>query len=157
MGLLRPADLLLAPLFGFSLLLFIIKWKLTTDNEAHDEVRHQRALSIVHVVSVPQIRLGLATDLALLAFLPSRRLQGRAFAKVVDQVFADVAALGNDYSRLGARRSAGRPDANDGRLAEGVNLFELGGRQHGLLVAVEDFELIGNAELLEEPDDALRA
>lgn len=157
MGLLRPANVLLAFFFHLFLLLVLHQLELTADNEAHHQVWHQRALGVVHVVSVSQPRLGLAADLALHALLPSRRLQVRAFAKVVDKVLADVATLGNDNSRLRVSRSAGRPDANDGRLAEGVDLFKLGGRQHGLLVAVEDFELVGDAELLEKPYDALRA
>lgn len=38
-----------------------------------------------------------------------------------------------------------------------MNFLELGGRQHGLGVALEGLELVGEAELLEQPADALGA
>ncbi|KFY44725.1 hypothetical protein V495_03292 [Pseudogymnoascus sp. VKM F-4514 (FW-929)] len=48
-------------------------------------------------------------------------------------------------------------NADDGRFAEGVDGFELGGGEVSLWVAVEDFEIVGETELGEEPEDALGA
>ncbi len=104
-------------------------------------------------VLVAHPRLGLAADLALLAILPLLGDEvALALGRVGAEVLGDEAALGNDE-----RLAAGGRDGDDGRLAERVDGLELGRREAGLLVAVEDFDLVGDAELLEEPDDALGA
>lgn len=117
-------------------------------------MRHQATLGIVHKVLVAHPRLRLAADLALLALLPLGRdnvllVGGRVGAEVL----GDEAALGDDDGIAAARWR----DGDDGRLAERVDGLQLGRREAGLLVAVEDFDFVGVAELLEEPDDALGA
>lgn len=73
---------------------------------------------------------------------------------MVDNVLKDKRAFGYDE---GFGTLAGRKDGDDGGLSEGVHFFELGGRKHGLLVAVEDFDGVVGLDGLKEPDDALGA
>lgn len=123
------------------------------DNKAQDQVRHQAALSVMHVVAVAHPGLGLAANLALHTVPPALGLEVLALAVVVDKVLGHGAGLGNDN---GLCIGAGGQHADDGRLTERVNLFELRGRKTGLC-AVEDFEVVRDTELLEEPDDTLGA
>lgn len=72
---------------------------------------------------------------------------------MLDEILGHPAGFGEEDG-LGA---VGGLDLHDGRFAEGVDLFELGGCEGGCLVAVEDLEGVGDFELLEEPDYALGA
>lgn len=99
-------------------------------------------------------RLRLAADFILLPVLPALRhkmllVLGRMHA----EVFRHEAALGNDNGLAAGR---GR-DGDDGGLAERVDFLQFGRREHGLLVAVKDFDFVREAELFEQPDDALGA
>lgn len=101
-----------------------------------------------------EVGLGLAADGVFLALLPALGDEALALGEVRAEVLGHPAALGQ-HNGLGI--GAGGRDADDGRLAERVHLLELRGRQEGLLVAVEDFDLVVDLELLEEPKDALGA
>lgn len=72
---------------------------------------------------------------------------------MLEQVLDDDGGLGQDDGLGGA----GRRDVHDGGLAERVELLELVARQVRLRVPVEDLEVVGELELLEEPEDALGA
>jgi hypothetical protein len=74
---------------------------------------------------------------------------------MVHEILRHEAALGQDDGL--ARIAAWGDDADNRRLAKGVNLLELLGGEKRFLVAVEDFNLVGNLEFLQEPYDALRA
>lgn len=126
----------------------------TTNNQRHDQVRHQGALGVVQVVLVAKVGLSLAANGVLLALLPALGDEALALGVMGAEVFGHPAALGQDN---GLGIGAGGRDADDGRLAERVHLLELGRREEGLLVAVEDFDLVVDLELLEEPEDALGA
>ena len=81
---------------------------------------------------------------------PLRRAEGRgeaAGAVAVGEVLDDRAGLGERLVAV----------AHDGRLAERMHRAQLGRREHGLLVALVGLDLVLEAELLEQPQDALRA
>ena len=98
-------------------------------------------------------RLGLTTDLAFHAVAPSRRCQRGVLSEMLDQVLDDDRALGDDRGLAG---TCGL-DADDRGLSEWVDLFQLRRCEHGLRVAMEDFELVGELQLFEQPENALRA
>lgn len=113
-------------------------------------------------VLVPQPALRLASDHALLAVAVAAREQVPGAAEVLAQVLRDEAALGEDELPTGSLLAArcwvgrGQGDAHDGRLAERVHLVQLGRREH-VAGAPEHLDLVGHAELLEQPDEALGA
>jgi hypothetical protein len=72
---------------------------------------------------------------------------------VLSQVLGDEPALCNHNFRAAIYGL----NADDGGFAEGVDGFQLGGGEVCLGVAVEDFEIVGETELGEEPEDALGA
>lgn len=108
----------------------------------------------MHVVSVSQPRLRFSANGILLALQPPRGHQVLALGVVVDNILEDEGAFGYDD---GLCALAGREDGDNGGLSEGVDFFELGRCEHGLLVAVEDFDGVVGLDGLEEPDDALGA
>lgn len=108
----------------------------------------------MQIVLVAHPGLGLAADAALGALAPARGHEAGPGRQMLAQVLRHEAALGQDEGRAAG---AGAGDADDGRLAERVHALEGGGRQQRLAVAAEALHLVGGAELLEEPEDALRA
>lgn len=71
---------------------------------------------------------------------------------MVDEVLDDETRLREDQG-LGVG-GAGR-DADEGRFAQRVDLFELGRREH--VLPLVGFEAVADWELFEEPEDALGA
>lgn len=71
---------------------------------------------------------------------------------MIQQILHNKATLSDDHGF----RSRGL-HRDDGRFAQGVDLLELGGRELGGWVAVEDLKLVRDFELFEEPEDALGA
>lgn len=65
---------------------------------------------------------------------------------MIRQILEYCPGLRND----GRTRLTGCLDAEDGRFAEGVYLFEGGGGAH-VAAALEDLEGVGEVELFEEP------
>ena len=105
----------------------------------------------MHEIAVSHELLALTTDLSLLASniaLGNQRWVG--LSEVVAEVFDDCAGLGKDH---GGRGSGGF-NCDDGRLAEGVDLLQLG---WGELVgtALEDLQLVLELEFLQQPEDAV--
>lgn len=109
----------------------------------------------MHVIRIPQPILRLATHGILLAILPLFRHQPPTLGCMVHQILGHEAALGQDNGLAGIATS--RRDSNDGRFTKRMDLGEFRRRHHGFLVAVEDFDLVGDVELFEEPYYALRA
>lgn len=73
---------------------------------------------------------------------------------MVREVFDDKAGF-REHQGRGRRWIRDRLDAHDGGFAQRVDLFEGGGREHGLpLVGAQG---VGEVELFEEPEDALGA
>ena len=70
-----------------------------------------------------------------------------ALAVPVQNVLDDGAGLGDDAALV----------LDDRRLAEPMDFSELGRRQHRLPVALVADHLVGRAQLLEQPQDALGA
>jgi hypothetical protein len=105
------------------------------------------------LVSQPLIRL--AAGLPLLAVVIALREEGFALREVLGQVLGDDSALGQDellfLGRIGGIREG---EANDGGLAQGVDFSQLTGRLH-VFIAVEEFDVVREAEFLEQPDNAL--
>lgn len=128
--------------------------KRTEHNQGYGQHGHQAPLAVVQQVLEAHPPLGLAAHLALLSRLPLRGDHGGPLGEVVAEVLGDEAALGQDGG-LGALGRSMRGEGQDGRLAERVDLLELRGREHGGLVAVVELDVVGEAQLLEEPEDAL--
>ena len=105
------------------------------DDEQGQQGRHHRAFGIMEEVAVAQHRVAIG---------------GRAEPPfgLLDQIFDDRAGLGDRAlpSILDHRRLAERMDPPQRRR-----------REHGLRVALVADALVGQAELLEQPEDALRA
>lgn len=114
-------------------------------SEKHEE--HQTAFSIVHEVPEPQPLLCLACNLPLLSLLISLWQQRALTSKVIQQVFNDECTFGNDHWFGGAWSRNGQY----WRLSERMDLLEFGRRQVCFSISMEDFELIVDFELLEEP------
>ncbi len=70
---------------------------------------------------------------------------------MLNQILDDAPRLREHEGRVARRRL----DGHDGDLADRVHGFETGGREHGF--ALVGFKGVGEAELLEEPEDALGA
>jgi hypothetical protein len=76
---------------------------------------------------------------------------------MLSQVLGNDAALSqNEFLFLGGIRGIREREPNDGRLPQGVDFPQLTGSLH-VLIALEDLDVVGKAELLEQPDDALSA
>ena len=105
------------------------------EHELEKQRGHQRALGVVHPVAVPE---------------PLRRA-GRghqtSLAVALDEVLEDRAGLGERDVAVRDHR----------RLSERVDLPERRRREHRLRVALVVLDLVGNAELFEQPEHALRA
>lgn len=86
---------------------------------------------------------------AYLYLVVGRQRQAAAAVRV-DEVLGNGAALAEDQRRAAAGVAS---VFDDGRGAERVHLLQLLGRPER--VALVEFEGVGNAELLAEPDDAL--
>jgi hypothetical protein len=120
---------------------------LTAENEVGDHQSHQRALSIVHeeMVTQPFFSLKTRSFLAILVFLGCE-----VRSKVIGQVLGDETRLGKDQ-RIGSARSG---DADYRRLAQRVNLLQLGRCKH-FGGALEDFDVVVDIAFFQEPDEAL--
>jgi hypothetical protein len=110
----------------------------------------------VKIVLISHPSLSLATNLALHTLLPSLRHQLLTLRHILRKILSDEATL-SQGDRLSVFTGTSRSDLNHRRLAQWVHLLQLRGSHHGLLVAVEDLKLIGQIELLEQPEDALGA
>ena len=104
------------------------------EQQFQQQRRHRRAFGIVQPIGVAQ---------------PLRRVRRRdqaAIAIGADEVFADRAGLGDGVAVVG----------NDGRFAERMDGAQLLRRPHVRLALIAD-DLVGHAELFEQPQHALRA
>ena len=104
------------------------------EQQLQQQRRHRRAFGIVQPIGVAQ---------------PLRRVRRRdqaAIAIGADDVFADRAGLGDGVAIVG----------DDGRFAERVNGAQFLRRAHVRLALIAD-DLVGHAELFEQPQHALRA
>ena len=104
------------------------------EQQLQQQRRHRRAFGIVQPIGVAQ---------------PLRRVRRRdqaAIAIGADDVFADRAGLGDGVAIVG----------DDGRFAERMNGAQLLRRPHVRLALIAD-DLVGHAELFEQPQHALRA
>lgn len=70
---------------------------------------------------------------------------------MLGEVLCDQSGLGDDDGR----GAIGGLDRYYGRLAQGVHFLELGWRELGIWVPVEDLDGVGDVEGDEEPEDAL--
>lgn len=123
---------------------------LTAEQDLNQRQRHQAPLRIMHIISIPQPRLGLSADLP---FLPLRiPPRDEPPAEVVAQILDDHARLREDQRPRGGWRL----DGDDGGFAERVDLLELR-RSEVVLPELVDLEVVGQVQLLEQPEDALRA
>jgi len=129
------------------------KGKRTTSNELNYKIRHQAALRIMDIVLIPQPLLRLSPHLILLSIFPVFRQDRRALSEMLGEVLCDQPRFGDDDWC----RAVGGLDRDYGRLAQGVHFLELGTRELGLLVPVEDLDGVGDVEGDEEPEDALGA
>ena len=104
----------------------------------------------MHEIPIPNPLLALASHFPLHALAIPRR--DHVLAIMIDQVLDDQAGLG-DHERLLQIRAR---DADDGRFAQRVDLLEFWVGQHfgGALVG---FQVVGDVQLFQEPEDALRA
>lgn len=124
---------------------------LTVVDESHHQERHQTTLGVVHEIPVAHPFLALSTDLALATGLIALGHQGGIpLAEVIAQILDDGARLGQDHGLVGARGL----DFDDGRLAQGVDLLELGGRKL-VGATLENLQLILQLELFQQPQDAV--
>lgn len=124
---------------------------LTICHQLEHQKRHQAALGVVHVVPVAQPLLGLAADQSILALGIASRNE-LVPAIVVAEVLNNQTGFRND-NRLG---DAGTLDRDDWGFSKGVDFSEFFGREH-VLAALVGLDLVRYIELLEEPEDALRA
>lgn len=111
----------------------------------------------MHEIPVSHILLALGADGPFLLgiIIPVLRRDQLLLPAVemLAQILDNHRRLGQ-HKRLGRR--AGRLEGDDGRLAERVDLLELGGCEV-VGAALEDLEVIGEVEFFEEPEDALGA
>lgn len=104
----------------------------------------------MHIIPIPQPSLRLRAHLLPSAPVPLRR---HPRPEALNQVLDHEARLRQHQGFPSGVRS-GR-DADDGRFAQRVHGFELGGREH--LLAFVGAEGVGEVELFEEPEHALGA
>lgn len=105
----------------------------------------------MHVVPVSHPLLRLCTNLSLFTLLVPLRYESLA-VEVVAEILSTEPRLGENQ-RLGG---VGVLNADDGRLAERVDFFELLGGEH-VRAPLVSFQFIGDVEFLEEPENALGA
>ena len=120
---------------------------LTADQVVRDEQRHQTALGIVHVESIPQprLRLGTRTRLALDVLC-----RNELWRKVLGEVFGDEGGLGDDD---GFGQTWGFY-GDEGRFADWVHSLEL--RRSELVGgSLVGFDLVVDFAFFEQPEDAL--
>jgi len=87
--------------------------------------------------------------LALLSIAVPLRGEGSLVHKVLRQVLCNEATFGQDeFLLLGRVRGVRKGDADDRRLAQGVNLFELNGGLH-VGIALKDFDVVLKAKLFQ--------
>jgi hypothetical protein len=112
-------------------------------NSSHrQQGRHHRALGIMEEVAVAQ-------DVV------AARRRTEAAAGFLDQIFDDRTGLGDDARvPLPARRAA---ILDHRRLSERMDGAQLRRREHRLRIATVAADLVIEAQLLEQPEDALRA
>ena len=105
------------------------------EDQLEQQGRHRGALGVMHPVAVAQ-RVGGAVG----GF-------EAAVAMALDEVLEDGAGFGDHQALV----------ADDRGLAERVHGAQLGRGQHGLGVALVMLDLVGEPELLKQPQDPLRA
>ena len=103
--------------------------------EIEHQRQHRRAFRVMHPLVIGFV-IG-----------ASRRRHHRALAVTADDVVDDGAGLRDRRIAVG----------DDGRFAERMDLCELRRRQPGLGVALVALHLIGRTQLLQQPQNALRA
>lgn len=111
----------------------------------------------MHEIPVSHILLALGADGPFLLgiIIPILRRDQLLFPAVemLAQILDNHRRLGQ-HKRLGRR--AGRLEGDDGRLAQRVDLLELGGCEE-VGAALEGLEVVGEVEFFKEPEDALGA
>ncbi len=105
------------------------------EHEFQQQKRHGRALGVMQPVGIGAARR-----------IRARRRQAMARVIGIEQVFDDRAGLGIDMAVILDHR----------RLAEWMHLLQFGRGTHGGRVALVAFHRIGQAQLLEQPEHALR-
>lgn len=124
---------------------------LTVVDESHHQERHQTTFSVVHEITVAHPFLALSADLALASgHIALGHQGGIPLAEVIAQILDDGARLGQDHRLVGARGL----DFDDWRLAQGVDLLELGGRKL-VGATLENLQLILQLEFFQQPQDAV--
>lgn len=93
----------------------------------------------MHEISKPHPLLCLAANLALLALLISLRQESALLPKMVQEVFNNKCAFGNNHRFSGVRVL----DAEDGGLAQRMDLFEFRRRKVRLRIPMKDLQLVG--------------
>lgn len=111
----------------------------------------------MHEISVSHILLALGADgpflLGIIIPILRRNQLLLPAVEMLAQILDNHRRLGQ-HKRLGRR--AGRLEGDDGRLAQRVDLLELGGREE-VGAALEGLEVVGEVEFFKEPEDTLGA
>ena len=105
------------------------------EDQLEQERRHRRALGVVHPIAVSSALRG------------AGRGREAPLAVALDQVLQDGAGFCQRQFAVGDHR----------RLPQGVDLSQRLGRQHRLRVALVALDVVRQSELLQQPQDALRA
>lgn len=124
-------------------------WKLTVEQQTHQQRTHQTPLGIMHVVPIPQPLLCLTAHFTFHPVAPLAWSQLRP--KVVNQVLYHVARFRKDQWFV--IRYSIRFDLDDRGLPERMYLFEFWWCEH--IDALVGLELVWEGELFEEPEDTL--
>ena len=111
------------------------------EHQHHQQRRHHRPLGIMKPEPIAQRRVAV-------------RRRAQAAIGLFDQIFDDSAGFGDD-ARFAVGSIVGVDDHR--RLAERMDGAQLGRGQHRRLVPRITLDLIAKPELLEHPQDALRA